>query len=1027
MARAGTRASETVTSATPLQPPSVLVILVAKDGARWLRQCLRALSRQTHPRLGVLAVDNASTDGSGHLLEQALGPSRVIGLQENVGFAGAVNSALGTEVAGQADYLLLLHDDTVLAPDAVTRMVQAAERVEGAGIVGPKVLDWDHPRQLRSIGMFTDRFGYPYSPLEEDEIDQGQYDRIREVLFVSSCAMLVAGPVQRHIGPPDERYGTRDEDLDFCWRARLAGFRVVVTPFAEARHRGATSTAERPDAVPLAHYRYQRERSALANMLKNYGWFSLLWLLPLYFALGATRVLFYVGTRRFEDALQVLGAWSWNVANLGGTVRRRARAQSARAVPDREIRRFMAPPGDRARRLAASLRRALFPGRGTAAPDEEGEERPTPPFRTNLWRFALAHPVATAWVLSAVVVAIGYRNILGAPQLAGGALAAVPSAPGQFFRELMSGVRHTGLGGTAQASPALGMLGVGSLIALGRPLLLQKVLLIGLPAFGGVTCYRMVRGLTRAKVPAVLAAAAYAFSPIVLWSISEGRIPELVFLAAAPWLAAKLFDGLQEDGPPRPRRWLAGCALGVGGLLAFFPGGLLGAGLLLACTLVIPPSPLARRRRLPLLIAGFAGAAVLAFPVGLAVLASHGAGLADPVGSPSFAALVRLVVSRGPGGWVVAFCLPVAAALGLLFVSGPAIRAAAWAAALAVSSLCLAWLAGADRLPEALSNPVVFTSLTAFAYAVLVGLGLVSVIEGVASHAFGYRQLGGAFMAMVLTVGLVGQISEVGRGGWEIGPASDVLPEALPVVGSDGSYRVLWIGDWSGGALLAPGGTPDGRVEAGRASIRYSVTLPAGASVADFGRPAAGLGYDRLETALLDVLAGGTRHGGALLSPFAIRFVVAAPRDVPHATIRRLSDQLDMDVVPAGGLVVYRVPGAVPLSPVTTGPEWLAAARASTFAAVASLPAPSAGAAGQTQPAGLVLLSQQFDSHWRLSQSAGPATPFRAFGWAVGFEARAPSPSIRYEGQAVRDGEVGLLVLLWLGALWISRRPATRG
>src|SRR6185503_13030530 len=113
-------------------------------------------------------------------------------------------------------------------------MVEAAERVEGVGVVGPKVLDSEEPRVLSEIGLSTDRFGYPYSPLEEGEIDQGQYDRIREVLYVSSCAMLISRGTLERIGKPDERLSPAQDDLDFCWRAKLAGFRVLMTPKAVA-------------------------------------------------------------------------------------------------------------------------------------------------------------------------------------------------------------------------------------------------------------------------------------------------------------------------------------------------------------------------------------------------------------------------------------------------------------------------------------------------------------------------------------------------------------------------------------------------------------------------------------------------------------------------------------------------------------------------------------------------------------------------------------------------------------------------
>jgi GT2 family glycosyltransferase len=976
-----------------------------------------------------LALDNASTDGSADLLEQALGTSRVIRLSEDAGFAGAISEALQTKMAGEADYILLLHDDTVLAPDSIAGLVEAAERIDGAGIVGPKILDWDHPRLLRSIGLSTDRFGYPYSPLEDEEIDQGQYDRIREVFFVSSCALLMSKGVWTRIGAPDERYVTHDEDPDYCWRARLAGFRVVVTPLAEARHRHASALGERP-GVTVGHHRYRRERAALVSMLKNYGILSLLLLLPVYLALGVGRVLLFVAGRRFEDAAQILAGWGWNIAHLPGTIGRRLRAQSLRSVPDRSIRHLMAPAGDRMRRLGSAVRQALFPR--PAAAEEDQDERVIVPFRVNLARFAMAHPVAMAWMVAAIVGAIAYRNIFSAPALAGGALPGFPSAAADFFRELVAGLRHGGLGGTQQASPALGWLGVGSVVALGSPVLLQKLLLVGLPALGGAGAYRALRRLVPAKVPAVLGAGVFVFSPLMLWAVSEGRIPVLVFLAVLPWLVAKLFDVPALGSVAPAFRWVVGFAVGMGLLVAFYPGGAVAIGLVVLCALLVPPAGAGRGRTPALAAGGVIGAAILSFPVTLALIRGNGHGLADQVGAPSFASLARLVVAHGPGDWSLGFYLPVAAAVSLLFVSGPATRAAVWAAVMAVASVGLAWLAGAGHLPEPLGNPVAFTSVTAFAYAVLVALGLVSVVEGVARHAFGHRQVGGAVLAVAVAVGLFGQIAQAGRGAWEVGDASDVLPDAYPVIAGTGAetFRVLWVGDWRGGALVPPSGLPDGRVDAGPSSVRYAVTLPGGASALDVGRPSAGVGYDRLEESLADILAGDTRHGGALLSPFGIRFVAALPGDIPRAATRRLSAQLDMDRLAPEGLIVYSIPGAASLPAGLNDAQWLRAARRPTFESEASLPPAGEGDETGASPAGrrLLLVPQQFDRRWNLEGQARSAPPFRAFGWGVGFATETGRPAdVHFGGQLVRNLQVGLLAILWLGALWIIRRPASRG
>src|SRR3954466_1220992 len=468
MAHASTTQREPDATETRRKEPSVLVVLVVHDGLPWLRECLRSLSRQTHPRLGIVAVDNASTDGSRPVLEQALGAERVIALSKNIGLPGAVQAGLKVDAAERADYFLILHDDTALDPEAVTRMVEAAERVDGVGVVGPKVLDWEDPRVLREVGQSTDGFGYPYSPLEEDEIDHGQYDRVREVLFVSSAAMLVSHAAWKRAGVPDERLAPYHEDLDFCWRARLSGFRVLMAPQARARHRSAAIRGERRDGARVDLQRLYAERASLAAMLKKYGGMTLLGILPLYTIQGFGKAVLWAVSRRFEEAWQVLAAWAWNLLHLPGTIRRRIRAQAVPAGPDRAVRRYMAPAGLRLRRWAdtagALLRRGEPIEDDAERPVDEQEELELPTLGARTVSIARAHPVATAWVLFIGLAVLAYRHLWGPEPLTGGALPPSPAAPTGFLHEFLSGFRTTALGGTDPGSPALGMLGVTSAV-----------------------------------------------------------------------------------------------------------------------------------------------------------------------------------------------------------------------------------------------------------------------------------------------------------------------------------------------------------------------------------------------------------------------------------------------------------------------------------------------------------------------------------------------------------------------------------
>ncbi|MGH2660161.1 MAG: glycosyltransferase family 2 protein, partial [Actinomycetota bacterium] len=393
-----TTTADRLPDADAVRTPSVLAVLVVRDGLPWLRECLRALGGQSHPRLGIVAVDNGSTDGSGQVLGQALGPGRVLTLPDNPGLAGALRAALKLPVARAADYVMVLHDDAALAPDAVERMVDAAQRirVERVGVVGPKVVDWEDPRILREVGRSTDRFGHPHTPLQDGEIDQGQYDRILEVLYVSSCAMLVSREAWQRTGILDERYGGRHDDLDFCWRARLAGFRVLMTPLAQARHRAAGAGGERAEAQRHG-YQYFAERAALASMLKNYSFVSLIWLLPLHFVIGIPRLAYLALSRRFEDAYDLLASWTWNLVHLPSTLSRRVRAQSVRSVGDRMVRRFMESAFVRMPRWFRVAERILE--------EQVEEEREAVPARARVASLASGHPVLVAWALGIGVAA----------------------------------------------------------------------------------------------------------------------------------------------------------------------------------------------------------------------------------------------------------------------------------------------------------------------------------------------------------------------------------------------------------------------------------------------------------------------------------------------------------------------------------------------------------------------------------------------------------------------------------------------
>ncbi|MFO7591588.1 MAG: glycosyltransferase family 2 protein, partial [Acidimicrobiia bacterium] len=216
--------------------PPVVAVMVTCNPGPFLEEALAALVAQDYPALTVLVVDAGSrVDVSPRIA--AVAPSAFVRrLDESPGFAAAANEVLAA--ADRAAFLLVCHDDVVLDPDAVQVMVGEAYR-SNAAIVGPKLVNADDPRVLLEVGRAIDRLGGSHTGIEPGELDQEQHDGVRDVFYVPSVAMLVRADLFRELEGFDPETSPGSEDLDLCWRARLAGARVMVAPDARGRHHEA--------------------------------------------------------------------------------------------------------------------------------------------------------------------------------------------------------------------------------------------------------------------------------------------------------------------------------------------------------------------------------------------------------------------------------------------------------------------------------------------------------------------------------------------------------------------------------------------------------------------------------------------------------------------------------------------------------------------------------------------------------------------------------------------------------------------
>jgi hypothetical protein len=254
------------------------IIIVNWNTKDVLANCLRLMgSRGT---VDVVVVDNASTDGSPHMVKEEYPEVRLIINERNVGFAGAANQGIRSS---KARYLFLLNSDTLLKGHIIQDMVRFMEEHPKAGAMGPRLVLPDGSPQPYSFGC-DPTIGYLLRRglnllLRKGYLHNWGTEEVQEVDWVSGASLMLRRRALEETGLLDENFFLYFEDNDLCLRLRQKGWKVYFNPMVEVVHLGGESLAKNESA------RAEYYRSLLYYYSKHYGKLQtaiLIMLLPFY-------------------------------------------------------------------------------------------------------------------------------------------------------------------------------------------------------------------------------------------------------------------------------------------------------------------------------------------------------------------------------------------------------------------------------------------------------------------------------------------------------------------------------------------------------------------------------------------------------------------------------------------------------------------------------------------------------------------------------------------------------------------------
>ncbi|MAG37899.1 glycosyl transferase family 2 [Candidatus Pacearchaeota archaeon] len=323
--------------------PSVEIIVLTHNSKENIERCLLSLNKVKYSNFTVTVVDQNSEDGTGEMVKKKFGKVNLIRNEENKSFAAGNNDVLRKS---KADYCLLLNDDTEVSPDFLAELVGEIKKDKRVAAVQPKVLDLKFKGKgekfeyAAACGGFIDIYGYPVCRgriFDNIEQDTGQYDDVREIFWASGVCILMRMSVVREIGKLDEIFGSYAEELDWCWRAQLAGYKIKIVPKSEIHHIGS-GTWGREKLSREKEYLLQRNH--LIILFKNYSLRTLMRVLPSRIMLELITFGAF-GLKNPKKSLGSVRSGIWLLGNFPRLVKRNREVKKIRKVSDFHIRKRM--------------------------------------------------------------------------------------------------------------------------------------------------------------------------------------------------------------------------------------------------------------------------------------------------------------------------------------------------------------------------------------------------------------------------------------------------------------------------------------------------------------------------------------------------------------------------------------------------------------------------------------------------------------------------------------------------------------
>ena len=311
--------------------PLISVIVVNYNGLDSVETCLSSIFAANYPNLEVIFVDNASADGSLELVKEKFAFFSMLRIIESKQSFGPVKGRNTGIKNSNGKYIVFLDNDTEVDKSWLNQPVSILEKDTSVGACQSKLLLMDK-KTIDTCGHYLSLSGFPYE-VGTGEIDNGQYDKIKDIFGARSAAMFIRKEVLEKIGYFDEDYFMHGEETDLSWRVWLGGFRVVFAPDSVVYHKRGGSLNSESRYIML----YEGAKNCTKTLIKNLRIKRLFLILPLHVLGWIIVSLSHLLRGRFRLSKAVIMGLLWDISNIEHILNNRKEIQARIVVDDERI------------------------------------------------------------------------------------------------------------------------------------------------------------------------------------------------------------------------------------------------------------------------------------------------------------------------------------------------------------------------------------------------------------------------------------------------------------------------------------------------------------------------------------------------------------------------------------------------------------------------------------------------------------------------------------------------------------------